>query len=425
VTPTGSARVAERRGLLLAFAAFGSFWGAWVVALPDLRSQTGVDDGQLGLALAAVALAALPTMPLAGRLVDRHGASRLLAAALLLFGAAAVAPAFATGLSGLVAGLVVVGLATGALDVFLNTAAAAWERLEGERVMSAAHGCFSLGVLFASTATGVARDAGAGPRTVLGVTALVLVLTAAAQPRFRRSPAVTDAPTGRRRLGPVLLLMGVLIGLSFLVEDAVQSWSALHLERTLDAPPWIGGLGPGLFAAAMAAGRFGAHAFATAAHDAWVVGGGALCLAAGVLLLALAPTAALALVGMTVAGAGVSVLSPTLFSAVGARSAPGRQGADLALVSATGYFGFVLGPPLVGVLSAATSLPTALASMAVLAGGIAVAGPLVLRSPTSRRSPAAVGRRTCVGPTAGSASRAATRVGAFAGYVVDLEPLDG
>lgn len=382
-------RAAERRGLLLAFTAFGAFWGAWVVALPDLRAQTGVDDGQLGLALAAVALAALPTMPLAGRLVDRSGAGRLLTAALLLFAAAAVAPALATGLTGLVVGLAVVGLATGALDVLLNTAVAAWERLEGERVMSAAHGCFSLGVLAASTATGVARNAGAGPRLVLGATALLVALAAAVQPRFRRSTSEAgpgDGPTDRRRLGPVLLALGVLIASAFLVEDAVQSWSALHLERTLDVPPWVGGLGPGLFAAAMAAGRFGAHAFATAAHDAWVVGGGGLCLAAGVLLLALAPTAALALVGMAVGGAGVSVLSPTLFSAVGARSAPGRQGADLALVSATGYLGFVLGPPLVGLLSAGTSLPTALACMAVLAGAIAVTGPLVLRASVRERA---------------------------------------
>jgi MFS family permease len=63
---------AERRGLLLAFGAFGSFWGAWAATLPAIRAQAGVSDGQLGLALGAVAVAALPTMPLAGRLMDRH-----------------------------------------------------------------------------------------------------------------------------------------------------------------------------------------------------------------------------------------------------------------------------------------------------------------------------------------------------------------
>lgn len=386
-----SARTAEKRGLLLAFGGFGVFWGAWVAALPDVREQVGVDDGQLGLALGAIALAALPAMPLAGRLMDRHGASRLVPAAMLLFAVAAVLPSFATGMGGLVLALLMVGATTGALDVLINTATAAWERLESDRLMAAAHGSFSLGLLLASVATGIARDLGAGPRAVLFSAAAVVAAVALTQPAYRRSAEVEPVKTGRRRLAPVLLLLGVLTGVSFLVEDAVQSWSALHLERTLDAPPWVGGLGPGLFAGAMAAGRFGAHLFAKDVRDTLIVGIGASALAGGVLLLALAPYAPLALVGMATAGIGVSVLAPTFFSAVGARSAPGRQGADLGLVSAIGYLGFVTGPPLVGLMSSLTTLPTALASLTVLAALIAVVGPLVLRGPVpaeAERAPA-------------------------------------
>ena len=179
----------------------------------------------------------------------------------------------------------------------------------------------------------------------------------------------------------MLLVLGTLIAGSFLVEDAVQSWTALHLERSLGAPPWVGGLGVGLFAASMALGRFAVQWLARPGSDALVVGGGATALAAGVLVLALASTAPLALVGAVVAGAGVSVLAPTMFSAVGARSAPGRAGAELALVTTLGYVGFCAGPPLIGLLSAATTLPTALALLAVLPATVAVVGPLVLRRP--------------------------------------------
>lgn len=372
---------AERRGLLLAFAGFGSFWGTWSAVLPDLREQAGLRDGQLGLALAAVAVAALPAMPLAGRLMDRHGASRLLPRALFVFAAVAVLPGLATGLVPLVLALLLLGAATGALDVMVNTATAAWERLEGQRLMAAAHGCFSLGVLVASVATGVARDLGASPLAVLGTTAVTVATVALTQPGYRRAAVEEPAPSGRRRLRlpPVLLLLGLLTAASFLVEDAVQSWSALHLERSLDAPPWVGGLGPGLFAGAMAAGRWGVHLLARPSHDALVVGLGSCGLTVGILVLALAPSPALALAGATLAGAGVSVLAPTLFSAVGARSAPGRQGADLALVTALGYLGFVTGPPVVGLLSSVTSLPTALALLAVLSAAVAVVGPLTLR----------------------------------------------
>ena len=90
---------------------------------------------------------------------------------------------------------------------------------------------------------------------------------------------------------------------------------------------------------------------------------------------------------VTVAGAGTSVLAPVLYSAVGARAPAGREGADLATVTALGYLGFVAGPPTVGVLSAATSLPVALGSLAAIGVAIAVLGPLVL--PRGDRRPAA------------------------------------
>ena len=382
--------VRERRGLLIGFAAFGSFWGAWSAVLPDVRAQAGLQDGELGLALAAIAVAALPAMPLAGRLVDRHGARRLIPVAMGLFAFAALLPGLAEGLLPLVLALLLLGATTGALDVLLNTATASWERLEGGRLMAGAHGCFSLGVLVASVATGVARDLGAGPRTVLGASAGVLALAALSQPAYRSARA--HAPvTGRRRIGPLLLAFGLLTAASFLIEDAVQAWSALHLERTHDASPWVGGLGPGLFAGAMAAGRFGVQWLGQAVSDSRLVGAGASVLAAGLLLLALGPNPPLVLVGAVTAGAGVGVLAPTLFSAVGARSLPGREGADLALVSATGYLGFVLGPPLVGLLSAATTLPTALALLSVLAGVVAVSGPVALTT-TRRSGPVATGR---------------------------------
>ncbi len=193
------------------------------------------------------------------------------------------------------------------------------------------------------------------------------------------------------RLQPVLLLLGLLIAGSFLVEDGLSSWSALHLERELGAPPSVGGLGPGIFAAAMTLGRFGAHAVVKPGHDALAVGGGGVLLALGSALLAVAPSPGVGLAGLALAGLGVSVLAPTLFSAVGARSAPGRQGADLAKVTALGYAGFVTGPPLVGVLSGATSLPVALGTLAGVGALLAVGGPLLLR--TGRPAPAGAATR--------------------------------
>lgn len=370
----------ERRGLLLAFAVFGLYWGTWASLLPAIKARVGLSDGQLGLALAAIAFAALPSMPIAGRLVDRLGAARMLRFGMLAFALATPLPALSRSGFVLVPCFVLIGLSTGFLDVVLNTATAAWERIEGQRLMAAGHGVFSAGTLVGSISTGFARNGGAGPAQVLPVVAVCVLAAAVVQPSYRR-PTASEAASGRSRLGLVLLLIGALVSLSFLLEDAMQSWSALHLERDLGARPWVSGLGPGLFAAAMTAGRLGSHVLGKDHRDEVVLvcGGGAV--AAGALLLAVAPVPVVALMGVAVAGAGCSVLAPTLFAAVGARSEPGREGAALGAVSTLGYVGFLIGPPVIGVLSAATSLPIALGGLGLLGLVIAATGPVVLRRP--------------------------------------------
>ncbi|MCA1712702.1 MAG: MFS transporter [Actinobacteria bacterium] len=371
---------AEKRALLLAFAVFGLFWGAWASLLPAIKQQTGLTDGQLGLALGAVALAALPMGPVAGRIADRLGAATVLRLGLMGFGLVAALPAFCTGGLALTLVLAVFGITTGFLDVVVNAATAAWERIEDDRLMAAGHGLFSAGTLVGSVSTGFLRSAGFGPRVVLPAVAVAVLVAAALQPTYRRPPPDATAP-GRSRLGHVLLLIGVLVGFSFLLEDALQSWSALHLERDLGARPWVSGLGPGVFAVAMTVGRLGTHVLGKGPREEVVVCSGGLAVAAGALVVAVAPSPVPALLGLFLAGAGLSVLAPTLFSAVGRRAAAGREGAALGALSTLGYLGFLIGPPLVGLLSAATSLPAALGLLGVLGLALAVGGPLVLRAP--------------------------------------------
>lgn len=50
----------------LGFAVFGAFWGAWGAAIPAVRNQANINDGQLGTALLFVGVGALPAMLLAG-----------------------------------------------------------------------------------------------------------------------------------------------------------------------------------------------------------------------------------------------------------------------------------------------------------------------------------------------------------------------
>ncbi len=99
------------------------------------------------------------------------------------------------------------------------------------------------------------------------------------------------------------------------------------------------------------------------------------------------------LAGFVTLGVGLAAVVPTAFGAAG--RIPGVQpGAGIAVVSAAGWAGFVCGPPLIGQLASATSLPVALGLLPLLTGFIAVAARLWLGSllapPAPEREPETV-----------------------------------
>jgi hypothetical protein len=367
--------MAGRVRVLCGFAAFGVFWGAWGATLPAVQTHANVDDGQLGIALLCVGAGALASMRAAGTVVDRWGAPAL-PAALAAFGAAAVLPGLATSTAGLCAALLVLGATSGAVDVAINAEGVRSEAATGQPVLSLAHGTFSACVVGGSLAAGALRAADAGPELVLALVGVVVATTAAAL--LRAPPAAgprLPARASLRHLPRVLVILGGLCALAFFVENAWQSWGAVHLESDLDASPALGALAPALFAGAAALSRIGGHALAGRVSELTLLRGGATLGAAGTLLGALAPVAALALVGVVVAGAGISICAPVLFSIAGRGADEAVRGAAVSIVTTIAYLGFLVGPAAVGLLASATALRTSLAAVAGVAMVLAILAP--------------------------------------------------
>jgi MFS family permease len=194
-----------------------------------------------------------------------------------------------------------------------------------------------------------------------------------------RAPAAgggrASARASLRHLPRLLLVLGGLCALAFFVENAWQSWGAVHLESDLGASPALGALAPALFAGAAALSRLGSHAAGGRVRELTLLRGGALLGAAGTLLGALAPVAGLALVGVVIAGAGISICAPVLFSIAGRGADEAVRGAAVSVVTTIAYLGFLVGPAAVGLLASATALETSLAAVAGVAVALAVLAP--------------------------------------------------
>ena len=334
-----------------------------------MKEQTGASVAELGVALVFISVAALPAMLLAGRVSDRLG-PRAVAPALALFAATLALPGLAHSVPQLALALVAVGAASGALDVAINVAATAVEA-SGTRIMQLAHALFSAGFLVAAVTVGLAREAGAEPLPVL-LAAVVVVLAAGA---LNRGYPVPTGPIVARRLvvSRRLLLLGALCAVAFVVEGGIENWSALFLERTLEASPAVSGLGPGLFATAMVAGRLLGQALDVRLGDRYLLAAGAGLAASGLVLAAGAPTVPLALLGLFLGGAGISVAAPTLFGAAGRNAPNSERGSAVASVTTISYLGFLAGPPLIGVVSGALGLRAGFGVLAAISALLAVA----------------------------------------------------
>ncbi|MFC9687852.1 MFS transporter [Kribbella sp. NPDC056951] len=369
---------------LAGFGAFGLFWGAWGAALPAVKAEAGVTDAQLGGALLMVGLGALCSMRFTGYLIDRFGGV-VLPVAVLLFGACGVLPALAGSPVALGGALFLLGATSGATDVAVNATGSAAEADTGRPLMNLAHGLFSIAVVVASLGTAALRASGAGALPVLGGVFILIALLAAvvlAPGSTHIKPVVAEkAP---RRLEPALLVFGGLCALAFVVENAWQSWSAVHLDTTLGAAPALASSAPAVFAAAAATGRISGNALLRRLKPAQLLVAGGVIAAVGSALAAVAGNAWLALVGIAIAGLGTSVCAPTIISMAGAWAGPERRASAISTVTTIAYLGFLLGPAMVGAASSVWSLPTALGGVAVLAVVVAALGPVAGRAETKQ-----------------------------------------
>lgn len=359
------------------FGAFGLFWGAWGAILPAVRTEAGVSDGELGLALLMVGLGALASMRFTGFLIDRYGGV-VLPVVVVLFGDCGVLPALADSAVTLSAALFLLGATSGATDVAINATGSHAEAVTGRPLMNLAHGIFSVAVVVASLGTAALRAAGADALPVLGgvgviITVVALVLAPGSRDRAKA------VKTEKRRLEPVLLVFGGLCALAYVVENAWQSWSAVHLDTSLNAAPGLASSAPAVFAAAAASGRIAGNALLRRLRPVQLLVAGGVLAAVGSIAAAAAGTAWLALIGIGVAGLGTSVCAPTIIGMAGAWAGPERRAGAISTVTTIAYLGFLLGPAAVGAASSAWSLPVALGGVAVLALLVAALGPVAAR----------------------------------------------
>lgn len=378
-----------RAAVTTVFALNGVVLGTWGARIPAIQDRLGLGPGALAVALAGLAAGALIAMPTAGRIVSRHGSASVVRLAVLALGALLILPAVMPSLALLALSTFVLGLANGSLDVSQNAQGVEVERAAGRAIFSSMHAAFSFGGLIGAALGALAASldvAVSAHFAFVGVATVVVGLVAGrslvADGPDPAAAAQGEHPGGRpvrRSLWP----LRALAYCAFFCEGAALDWSAVHL-RDIGASSAIAALAYGAFSVAMATGRLtGDGLMERLGPVALARRGGTL--AAGAMAVSLiAGVPVVGLLSYLVLGAGLSVVVPLIFraAATGADAGPALAG-----VATSGYLGLLSGPPIIGALASATSVPTALVLVLAAASAVAL-GASALRSPSPSPVPA-------------------------------------
>jgi len=359
--------------------------GTLLPHIPWLQDRLDLSKGVIGLCLLAMTAGALIAMPVTGQVLERRPSRLVVLAAVIAFPVALAFPLLASSAVALAALLFAVGLANGIFDVAQNAHGSAVERAMGRPIMSSLHAGWSLGGVVGAAGAALAAAAGLDARLYVAVAAgVLLVLGLAFWSRIGDAgEVVASEGGGLARPSRDVLLLGVLCILVMVTEGAMNDWSPLYLRETLGAGQDVAAAGFATFSAGMALGRIFGDALVARLGRDLVLRGGAALAAVALAGLLLAESIPVALVGLALVGLGVANGVPLMFSAAGRLENPG---AAIAAVSTMGYVAFLGGPPLLGFLADATSLPTALATVCLAAGTVVVLGGRVTR----REAPVAV-----------------------------------
>ena len=333
----------------VAFVIVGLFWGCFAAYVPQIKERLDVSDATFGLLLLCHALGLVSSMVLAPRL------DRLLGARGMQIGSIALTisfllPGFASDALSFGLAMVIVGAASGFTDVLMNARVSELEQLHSKPLMNANHGMFSVGYAVAAILSGVAREAQIAPGPAFATFAaaiLILSIFLYMPPRYAASAAGTG---GRYPIKPIVLC-GLIVLVAFMTEATVETWSALHIERSLQGRAAEGAMGPAMLGLTMAIGRFSGQAVSQIFSETKVIILATCVAAAGGTLAALALTPFWAAIGFGILGLGISVVGPLGLALVGKKVPDHLRTEAISRVAVLGFAGFFLAPSLMGLLS--------------------------------------------------------------------------
>ena len=353
------------------FFLFGFCFASWASRIPAIQQKLNLTETELGLVLFSLPIGLFVSLPISGWLVSNKGSKTVICIASVFYACMLVTLGFAASKYQLMGCLFLFGLAGNIGNISINTQAVNVEALYKRNIMASFHGVWSLagfaGAAFGTFVTSI------GILPAYHFIMVLIVATSIIVVAFRFLVPVDIKATEKTPSfawpDKSLLTLGLIAFCSMLCEGAMFDWSGIYFKKVVLAKPSLVGAGYTAFMCTMAISRFVADYFTFRFGFKRIVQASGLIIMSGLLLAVFLPTFYASIIGFLLVGVGVSSIVPLVYSAAG-KSTLMSPGLAIASVSTISFFGFLIGPPLIGILAGIATLRLSFAVIAIM--GLAV-----------------------------------------------------
>ncbi|PWS27127.1 MFS transporter [Pedobacter yonginense] len=356
VVPSSPNRI--RLAVSLFYFGQGIAFASWASRIPDLKHALNLSDGALGSILLALPLGQLVTMPISGQLVTKYGSKRILTITAPLYVIALSNLGLASAPWHLAVFLFLFGVIGNMCNIAVNTQGSEAEKLFGRPIMTSFHGAWSIAGFTGALVGLLMVNLHVLPYHHFWIIVVLIwinvllnhkhLVPGKGAPNQRKTKLFT-MPEG------ILLQLGIIGFCSMATEGAMFDWSGVYFKDIVKAPSSLVILGYASFMVMMATGRFVGDKIIAKMGRKRTIQISGLIISTGMFLSVFFPFLVTATIGFMLVGIGVSSIVPTVYSVAG-KNGKVAPGIAIAIVSSVSYFGFLMGPPLIGYISQLSSL---------------------------------------------------------------------
>ena len=349
----------------------GLCFASWASRIPDIQSKFDLSEGELGSMLLFLPIGSLIGLPIAGWAVHRFGSRVVILVGGVIY--ALTLPLIGLSPSSwvLIPVLITYGMLGNTMNISLNTQALDLEDQMGKNILASFHGLWSLAGF---TGAGI----GAGmiflnmtPAEHFGVITLIslLILFVAKGYIIKEEKVSEGGGLVLKKPDALLLRVGMIAFLGMMSEGCMFDWSGVYFKKVVLAEPELVVLGYVAFMGAMASGRFFTDKLADRYTKVAVIQVSGFLILTGLLTAVFLPFVWSATLGFLLVGLGVASIVPLSYGIAG-RSKLYSPSVALAMVSTISFFGFLLGPPMIGFVAELFDLKVSFALVAMCGLGI-------------------------------------------------------